>query len=179
MAEATTLARPYALAAFDIAREHDRFDHWSRALKQLAQVTSIPEVREYVSSPVHSSAAKATTVVDLLEGDLTESSKRFVQVLAENQRLELISEIRESYEELLAEERKTLAVEVTTAVELTPDEIRAFNEALTHKFQREISLTINLDPEIIGGALIRAGDTVLDGTVRGKLEKLQTTLMRT
>ncbi|MXW07335.1 MAG: F0F1 ATP synthase subunit delta, partial [Gammaproteobacteria bacterium] len=61
MAEAATLARPYALAAFDIARESDRFDHWSLALEQLAQVTGTPEIREYISSPVHSTAAKATT----------------------------------------------------------------------------------------------------------------------
>ena len=179
MAEATTLARPYALAAFDIAKEHNRFDHWSHALKQLAQITRTPEVGEYVTSPVHSSEAKATTVVDLLEDDLTESTKRFVHVLAENQRLVLISEIREIFEELLAEEHKTLAVEITTAVELTPEEIKAFDNALTRKYQREINMTINVDPEIIGGALIRAGDTVLDSTVRGKLEKLQTTLMRT
>lgn len=179
MAEATTLARPYALAAFDIAKEHDRFDHWSYALKQLVQVTGTPKVRDYVSSPVHSSVAKATTMVDLLEDDLTESTKRFVQVLAENQRLELISEIREIFEELVAEERKTLAVEITTAVELTHEEIKAFDDALTRKYQREINMTITVDPEIIGGALIRAGDTVLDSTVRGKLEKLQTTLMRT
>lgn len=179
MAEATTLARPYALAAFDIAKENDRFDHWSRALEQLAQVTSTPKIREYLSSPVHSSVAKAITVVDLLEDDLMENTKRFVRVLAENQRLDLISEIRDTFEELLAEERKTLAVEITTAVELTPDEVKAFDDALTRKFQREISLSVEVNPDIIGGALIRAGDTVLDGTVRGKLEKLQTTLMRT
>ena len=179
MAEATTLARPYALAAFDIAKENDRLDHWSHALEQLAHVTSTPKIREYLSSPVHSSVAKATTVVDLLEDDLTESTKRFVRVLAENQRLDLIAEIRETFEELLAEERKTLTVEITTAVELTPDEVKAFDDALTRKFQREIDLSVEVNPDIIGGALIRAGDTVLDGTVRGKLEKLQTSLMRT
>lgn len=179
MAEATTLARPYALAAFDIAKENDRLDHWSHALEQLAQVTSTPRIREYLSSPVHSSVAKATTVVDLLKDDLTENTIRFVRVLAENQRLDLIAEIRETFEELLAEERKTLAVEITTAVELTPDEVKAFDDALTRKFQREINLSVEVNPDIIGGALIRAGDTVLDGTVRGKLEKLQTTLMRT
>lgn len=179
MAEAATLARPYALAAFDIARESNRFDHWSHVLEQLAQVIDTPKLNEYVSSPVHSTAAKATTVIDLLEDDLTESTKRFVRVLAENQRLDLIQEIRGTFEELLAEERKTLAVEVTTAVELTPQEIKAFDDALTRKYQREINLTIKVDPSIVGGALIRAGDTVLDGTVRGKLEKLQTSLMRT
>ena len=179
MAEAATLARPYALAAFDIARENDRFDHWSRVLEQLALVILTPEISEYISSPVHVTAAKATSVIDLLEDDLTESTKRFVRVLAENQRLDLVAEIRETFEELLAEERKTLAVEITTAVELTPDEVKAFDDALTRKFQREINLSVEVNPDIIGGALIRAGDTVLDGTVRGKLEKLQTTLMRT
>ena len=179
MAEATTLARPYALAAFDIAKEHNRFDHWSHALERLAQVTHAHAIREYIASPVYTTAAKATTVVDLLADDLNENTKRFVQVLAENQRLDLIPEIRETFETLLAEERKTLTVEITAAVELTPDEIKAFDQALTRKFQREIELTIKVDPEIVGGALIRAGDTVLDGTVRGKLEKLQTTLMRT
>lgn len=179
MAESATLARPYALAAFDIARESNRFAHWSRALEQLAQVTGAPEIHDYISSPVHTTVAKATTVVDLLEDDLTESTKRFVRVLAENQRLDLIPEIRATFEELLAEERKTLAVEVTTAVELTPEEIRAFDDALTRKYQREINLTVKVDPEIIGGALIRARDSVLDDTVRGKLEKLQTSLTRT
>jgi len=179
LAEAVTLARPYALAAFDIARESDRFDHWSHALEQLARVIDTPKLSEYISSPVHTTATKATTVIDLLGDDLTESTKRFVRVLAENQRLDLIPEIRATFEELLAEERKTLAVEVTTAVEPTPEEVKAFDDALTRKYQREINLTIKVDPEIVGGALIRAGDTVLDGTVRGKLEKLQTSLMRT
>lgn len=179
MAEAATLARPYALAAFDIARENDRFDHWSRVLEQLTLVILTPEISEYLSSPVHTTAAKATSVIALLEDDLTESTKRFVQVLAANQRLDLIAEIRETFEELLAEERKTLTVEITTAVELTPDEVKAFDDALTRKFQREINLSVEVNPDIIGGALIRAGDTVLDGTVRGKLEKLQTSLMRT
>lgn len=179
MAEAATLARPYALAAFDIARENDRFDHWSHALEQLAQVTVTPEISEYISSPMHSTVTKATTVIDLLEDDLTESTKRFVRVLAENQRLDLIPEIRVTFEELLAEERKTLVVEVTTAVELTPEEVKAFDDALTRKYQREINLTIKVDPDIVGGALVRAGDTVLDGTVRGKLGKLKTSLMRT
>ena len=179
MAEAATLARPYALAAFDIARESNRFDHWSRALEQLAQVTCMSEISEYLSSPVHTTAAKATMVIDLLEDDLTKSTKRFVRVLAENQRLNLIPEIRATFEELLAVECKTLAVEVTTAVELTSEEIKAFDDALTRKYEREINLTVKVDPDIVGGALIRAGDTVLDGTVRCKLEKLQTSLMRT
>lgn len=179
MAEAATLARPYALAAFDIARESDRFDHWSRVLEQLSLVTRTPDIREYLSSPVHTTAAKASMVIDLLEDDLTENTKRFVRVLAENQRLDLIPKIHATFEELLAEEQKTLAVEVTTAVELTPDEIKAFDDALTRKYQREINLSIKVDPDIVGGALIRAGDSVLDGTIRGKLEKLQTSLMRT
>lgn len=179
MAEAATLARPYALAVFDIARESDRFDHWSRVLEQLSLVTRTPDIREYLSSPVHTTVAKASMVIDLLEDELTENTKRFVRVLAENQRLDLIPKIRATFEELLAEEHKTLAVEVTTAVELTPDEIKAFDNALTRKYQREINLTIKVDPDIVGGALIRAGDSVLDGTVRGKLERLQTSLMRT
>ena len=179
MAEAATLARPYALAAFEFASESNRLDHWSRALEQLAHVTCTPKLSEYLSSPIHTTAAKATTVIDLLEDDLSESTKRFVRVLAENQRLDLMPEICATFEELLAEERKTLAVEVTTAVELTPEEVKAFDTALTQKYRREINLSIKVDPEIVGGALIRAGDTVLDGTVRGKLEKLQTSLMRT
>ena len=179
MAETATLARPYALAAFEIAKEHSRFDHWSYALQQLAHVTATTAIRDYISSPVHTSAAKATTVIDLLSDDLSEVTRRFVHVLAENQRLVLIPEIQQTFEKLLAEERKTLAVEITSAVELTPDEIQAFNDALTRKFQKEINLTNKVDPAIIGGALVRAGDTVLDGTVRGKLEKLQTSLLRT
>lgn len=178
MAELATLARPYASAVFEIAREEGRLDRWSRVLALLTQALELPEIRQLVASPTHSPARKAIALTDILGDQLDESMRRFIHVLSENRRLELLPQIRDGFETRLAEEQRTLTVEVTTAVGLTEQEEKQFEDALKRRFQREVSLETVVDPTVLGGALVRAGDTVLDGTVRGKLEKLRSQLQR-
>lgn len=178
MAELATLARPYANAVFEVAKEEDRLDLWSRTLAVLVRALEEPEVQPLIASPIHSPAKKAITLTDILGDQLTESMRRFVHVLAENRRLELLPEIREGFEVKLEEEQRTLTVEITTAVDLTDEEKKRFTDTLQQRFQRDISLANEIDPQVLGGALIRAGDTVLDGTVRGKLEKLRNQMQR-
>ncbi len=179
MAELATLARPYSSAIFDIAKEEGQLDRWSRALELLTGALDSPELRQLIASPTHSPARKAIALTDLLGEQLNESMRRFVHVLSDNRRLELLPYIREGFDTRLAEEQRTVGVEITTAVELTDDERNQFAEALKSRFQREISLETTVDATVLGGAMIRAGDTVLDGTVRGKLEKLRNQLQRT
>ncbi len=178
MAELATLARPYASAAFDIAKDQNQLDRWSDVLRLLTQTIQVSEVRQLIESPVHSPARKALGLTDLLGDQLTDSMRRFIQVLADNRRLELIPQVREAFEVRLEEERRTLAVEVTAAVELSDSERQRFEDALRRRFERDINLSSIVDPSVLGGALIRAGDTVLDGTVRGKLEKLRAHMQR-
>lgn len=179
MAELATLARPYSNAVFEVAKEEGRLDLWSRSLAVLVRTLQEPEVEPFIASPIHSPAKKAITLTDILGDQLSESTRRFVHVLAENRRLELLPEIQQGFEERLEEEQQTLTVEITTAVDLSDDEKKRFTTTLQDRFQRDISLATEVDPDVLGGALIRAGDTVLDGTVRGKLEKLRNQMQRT
>ncbi|MCY3885462.1 MAG: F0F1 ATP synthase subunit delta [Gammaproteobacteria bacterium] len=179
MAELATLARPYANAVFEFAKEEGRLELWSRTLAVLVRTLQEDEVQSLVASPIHSPAKKAITLTDILGDQLSDSMLRFVHVLAENRRLELLPEIQEGFEAKLEEEQRTLTVEMTTAVDLTNEEKTRFTNTLQQRFQRDISLATEVDPNVLGGALIRAGDTVLDGTVRGKLEKLRNQMQRT
>lgn len=178
MAELATLARPYANAVFEVAKEEDRLDLWSRSLAILVRTLQETEVQQLVASPIHSPAKKAITLTDILGDRLSESVRRFVHVLAENRRLDLLPEIQAGFEAKLEEEQRTLTVEITTAVDLTVEEKKRFTDTLQQRFRRDISLATEVDSSVLGGALIRAGDTVLDGTVRGKLEKLRNQMQR-
>lgn len=178
MAELATLARPYANAAFDIAKTGGKLDDWSRALNLLAVATGDATVHAMIESPVAAAEVKAAKLIALFEDELSDAAKRFIHLLAENKRLSLLSEITDQFETRRAEEERTLDVEVTSAVDLTEAEKERFSQALTRRFDQEISLTTVVDRSLLGGALIRAGDTVIDGSVKGKLAKLGEALAR-
>ena len=178
MAELATLARPYAIAAFEIAKDEHRLELWSNHLARLTSAISEPEVAQVVSSPVHTPQRKALVLNELFAEEATETIRRFVSVLAENRRLELLPAIHTEFDARLAEENETLEVELTAAVELNDEETDRFRDALTRRFKRNIQLSTAVDDSVIGGVLIRAGDTVMDHTLRAKLDKLQSTLKR-
>lgn len=178
MAELATLARPYANAVFDIAKGEKRLDAWSRALAFLAAAVVSPGVREALADPSTTSDEKAHLLTEVVEGELDPRGRRFVGVLARNKRLGLLPEIAAQYEALRAEQEKTLDVEVISAHQLTDDDRARLIDALTKRYERDVQLTARVDANLIGGAIIRAGDTVVDGSVRGKLEKLSETLLR-
>ncbi len=181
MAELATLARPYANAAFDLASDGRDQNRWSRMLDFLSQALRNPGLRDFVASPAED-AQKAHGLLDLLTvefGEVPEPVRRFVQVLASSKRLALLGEISEQFEALKAEAEKTLDIEVTSAVAMTGEEIERLSAALQARFARDIEVSTAVDESLIGGAVIRAGDTVVDGSVRGKLEKLAESLART
>ena len=181
MAELATLARPYANAAFDLARVRGDQDRWSRTLDFLSRALDEPGLRALVAAPV-ADVRKAHEVLDLLAaefGEVTEPVRRFVHVLASNKRLALLGEISEQFEALKAEAERTLDIEVTSAVAMTNDEIERLTAALKSRFERDIAVSTVMDESLIGGAVIRAGDTVVDGSVRGKLDRLAESLART
>ena len=181
MAELATFARPYANAAFDLASARGDRDRWSRTLDFLARTLLEPGVRALVASPV-ADAQKSHEFLELLRtefGDVRAPVRRFIQVLASNKRLALLGEISEQFEALKAEAERTLDIEVTSAVEMTNDEVERLSAALKARFERDIEVSTAVDESLIGGAVVRAGDTVVDGSVRGKLEKLAESLART
>ena len=178
MAELATLARPYAKAAFDLARRADRLDRWSRMLGLLSAAAQTPEAKALIGTPALPSEAKAHRLIDLVRDDLDDAGRRFVLVLADNKRLELLPEIAEQYEASKAEAEQVLDVEIAAAVGLSETQMNDYAEALERRFSQQVNLGVAVDPSLVGGAVIRAGDTVIDGSVRGRLTRLVEALQR-
>ena len=172
MAELATLARPYANAAFDVAKAAARLEEWSRGLSLLALANADSTVQTIMASPMTTAPEKAHKLIELFRDELSDPIQQFVHVLAENKRLPLLGEIATQFEVRRAEEARTLDVEVTTAVPLSESERERFQEILGRRFEQQINLTTAVDEALIGGAHIRAGDTVIDGSLQGRLAKL-------
>ncbi len=179
MAEIATIARPYANAVFEIAKRKRAIDVWSRELALVAAVAEDPAIKDVIDSPAATSLQKANTLARVCGDDLSREGKQFVQVLSRNKRLHLLAEISTQFEELRAQEQASLEVEVVSAYAMDDAEQKRLVDALARRFEREIQLTSRVDESLLGGAIIRAGDTVIDGSVKGKLEKLSETLQRT
>jgi len=176
MAELATIARPYANAVFDLAKRDNSLEQWSRMLAVLDATTVDDTVALFMGSPDLASNAKAFRLAEICGDELDDRGKKFLQSLADHDRLALIGEVREQFEVLRAEEQKSLEVEVVSAYALSDGESERLKDALNRKFDKEISIESRVDESLIGGAVIRAGDMVIDGSVRGKLQKLAETL---
>lgn len=178
MAELATLARPYSKAVFELAKSQGRLDAWARMLELLAAIAAQEPVRQLLDSPELTDSAKAQRLIRICGDDIEDRGRALINLLAVNKRLALIGELREQFDELKAQEEQVLDVEVVSAYELTGAQADMLREALQRKFQREVNMTSRVDTGLVGGALIRAGDTVIDGSVRGRLAKLVEALQR-
>jgi F-type H+-transporting ATPase subunit delta len=172
MAEPITLARPYAKAVFQVAVESNDLAGWSQMLRQIASVCKDERVATLLSSPIITAEEQAEKLIGLFGDALTPAAQNVVKVLANHGRLSLIAEIVELFEVLRAQQEKSVDAMVTTAFEVNDATVDALAAALTKSLNREVKLVANVDPSLIGGAIIRAGDTVIDSSVRGKLKKL-------
>lgn len=172
MAEAITIARPYANAAFAIAQEKNELKAWSDFLAVLAQAVSEPEVQSIITSPVVTDEQVITLLTDVAGESKTDDGQNFLALLAENKRLQLLVDIADIYEELREEAEQTMTAEVTSARELTPEQEAKISAALKNRLGREVALNTTIDESLLGGAIIRAGDLIIDGSALGKLNRL-------
>lgn len=173
MTQALTLARPYARAAFGIARDAGDYASWSNALAFAARVAADPQVAELLGSP----RLGNTDAVSLLAIDgASEPLRNFLALLADNRRLALLPEIAGLFEELRAEAERVVKARVTSATALGDGELEGIKAALKKRFGRDVQLETAIDASLIGGAVIDAGDVVIDGSLKGKLGRLQSAL---
>ncbi|RDZ26269.1 F0F1 ATP synthase subunit delta [Lysobacter silvisoli] len=173
MSQNLTLARPYARAAFSLSRDGGRSAAWSQALAFAARVAADPQAQAVLSHP-RLSADQAVGLIAIDGAD--EAFLRFLGVLADNRRLGLLPEIAGLFEELRAEVERIVKARVTAASELPAAELESIKAALKKRFGREVELETAVDASLIGGAVIDAGDVVIDGSLKGKLARLQTAL---
>ncbi|MEB1547683.1 F0F1 ATP synthase subunit delta [Xanthomonas campestris pv. campestris] len=173
MSQALTLARPYARAAFAIAREGGKFAPWSDALAFSAQVAGDPRVAALLLNPaLHQDQAVTLLAPPAAEADY----QRFLGLLADAQRLALLPEIAGLYEQLRAEAEHVVKAMVTSATDMSPAELATITAALKKRFGREVDVTTAVDASLIGGAVIDTGEMVIDGSLKGKLARLQNSL---
>jgi len=171
MSELNTIARPYAQAAFDLAKEADALEKWSDMLGFAAIVSADATMRQAIDSPNLSVAEQAELFIQVCDDQLDDQGRNFVKLLAENRRLTLFTEIAALYEELRADAEGTLEATVISAKPMSDAQQQEMADALKERFNRDVVLLVEVDESMVGGAIIRAGDTVIDGSVRGKLEQ--------
>ena len=172
-AELATIARPYARAAFSHALVREGgLASWSRMLGLLAAAVAEPIVQDALDNPRLTTEDETGLLLRLLGDDLDRDGRNFIGVLAEYNRLALMPTISEMFELLKANHEKTMEVQITSAYEVSESEQTALSGALQKMLQRKISLDTEVDGSLIGGVIVKAEDTVIDDSVRGRLEKL-------
>jgi F-type H+-transporting ATPase subunit delta len=172
-AENTTIARPYARAAFSVALDDaSGLASWSHMLNLLSAAVIMAPVRQALDNPRLTTAQEATLLLEIMGEELSEQGKNFVSVLAEYGRITLLPTICELYELMKAHHEKTMDVSLTSAFELSDEDTEKLATALKKRLQRDIHFTAAVDKTLLGGVIIRTEDTVIDNSVRGKLQKL-------
>lgn len=172
MAEAITIARPYANAIFAIAQEKGELKAWSDLLAVLGQSTLVPEMQSIITSPAVSDEQAVNLLADIAGDAMTADAQHFLLLLAENDRLLFLPEITVLFEELRAEAEKTMVADVISAKELSAEQKDKISAALKKRLGRDVTLNNSVDESLLGGAIIQAGDLVIDGSALGKLNRL-------
>jgi F-type H+-transporting ATPase subunit delta len=176
MAEPSTIARPYAEAAFRLADAQGKLAEWSAALANLAAVAADERVRSAIGDPNFPAAKISGLFLAILGGRLAGEAENFVRVLAENGRLDVLAEIRTQYEALKNEREGVVVAEVYTAFELDPAQVADLVARLERKTGRKVDARVSLDKALIGGVKIVIGDKVIDGSARAQLGALENAL---
>ncbi len=172
MAEASTIARPYAQAVFDLAKGKKKLAGWSKQLNSLSSIVSDNQVNVLISNPSVESGQLTELIISIAADNLDKEGKNLVKVLAENGRLDVITEIAGIFEDLKNESEKIVQAEVLTAFKLDEKQTSTLQAALKKRLGCEVEITSRIDKSIIGGAIIRAGDMIIDGSVTAQLDRL-------
>jgi len=172
MAEKSTIARPYAEAIFALAKEQSELKAWSGMLSTLATIADDNNMKAMISNTNVGKSQLADLILDICGKQLSDHGKNLVKLLAENRRLTLLNEIAAQYEVLRAEEEKTIEAEVVSAFEVSDAQQKQIAEKLKARLGREVTLSCRVDPSLLGGAVIKAGDLVIDGSTIGQIQKL-------
>jgi F-type H+-transporting ATPase subunit delta len=178
MTERTTLARPYAEAVFRLASERKTLKVWSEMLQLAAAVAADPQVAALTDNPRVARERFVDFFLDICAKKLDQDAANFIRLLSENHRLALLPEIAALYELLRAQAEGRVEAEVISASAVSATQLDEIAAALKKRLGRDIDLSTRIDPALIGGVVIRAGDLVIDGSVQGKLRALATHLNR-
>ena len=172
MAELVTVARPYAEAAFALAREQNALPVWDEMLRVASNVASDARVRTALDNPRLSAPAKESLFLSLCGAELSADGRGFIRVLIEADRLSLLPQIQQVFGLLKDEAEGIARAQITSAYPIDGAELAGLKTALERRFGKKIEPTVRIDPELIGGARVVVGDTVIDASVQGELQAM-------
>lgn len=173
MADFTTAARPYAKAVFELAQEAGQFDAWSGRLAFWSELVTHPEMSQRLEAPGLTQQDRATMIETVAGDEMDDHSRNFIRLLSENNRIALLPDIFGLYESLRAEAEGEIEASVTSAFELTESQRDSITNALSKRLDRKVRIVNVVDKDLIGGAIIRAGDLVIDGSLKGRVENME------
>jgi F-type H+-transporting ATPase subunit delta len=175
VADVATIARPYARAAFEHAHAAGQLAPWGEMLARAGAAVEDERVAALIGNP-HVQRAELVALIAEVAGAADDKSRNFVQLLADNGRLAALPQVAAQYAALRAEVENTVDVTVTSALPLTAEQSDKLVQALSRRLRRTVRLTATVDPSLIGGAVVRADDLVIDGSLRGRVERLANTM---
>ncbi len=176
MAEISTIARPYAEAVFELAQADGTLKAWSEMLQTVALITADPDMKALIGNTSVDKAKLAELILDVAGKAVSEQGRNLVKLLAENRRLGVLGEIAVQFETLKAEAEQTIEAEIVSASKVSKQQQQKIADKLKARLGRDVSLKCTIDESLMGGAVIKAGDMVIDGSVRTQLEKLSVEL---
>lgn len=170
--ELVTCARPYARAVFDYAKQANQLAEWARMLSICTSVASTSNVNSLLGNPALTGIQQAKVFLTLCEGSLSREVENFINILSENKRITLLPHIELLFKQLKAEEESSQDVTIISALPLTQEQLEELRKKVGVRLNRSIKLTAKIDKSLIGGVIIKAGDLVIDGSIRARLIKL-------
>ncbi len=172
MSELATLARPYAEAAFKRAKETGNSQEWSDALAFLSVAIQDTDLSAIINNPKVSEDRLVQLMQEICQDQVKGEGLNFLKLLIENSRLYLAPQIAELFESYKAEDEGYVDVDVVTAYALTKAEEQSFASSLKKKLNKDVNIHASVDNSLIGGFLVKAGDSVIDGSISGQLQQL-------
>ncbi len=178
MAELTTIARPYAEAVFELARDQGKLEQWADALQLAAAVSQDANMKAVLSSPRVSHDQKSVLLLATAGKEMGAEGENFLQLVLRNGRADILPEISRLFEEMKERDEGVIEASIASAYPLVEDQLRELTAKLEKRFKRRILARPSVDPDLIGGVVVRVGDEVLDGSVRGKLDAMAAALTK-
>ncbi len=172
MAEAVTVARPYAEAVFKMAAAKNDLANWSKMLNSAAEIAQYDQIKVLIGNPVVSGEQLGNLLIDVGKDEFNQECRNFLIMLAENDRVNVLSEISRLFEQLKAHHEGMLEANIVSAFGMDDEQLNKLVADLERKFKRKIDAKVQVDPELIGGVKVEVGDEIFDASIRGKLEAM-------
>ena len=176
MAEAITVARPYAEAVYKLAIANDSLAQWSKMLQLAAAIAEDAQMRLLIGNPVISAKQLGELFLEIGRNKFNTEARNLVMLLTENKRVTVLSQISQLFEQLKAQHEGVLEARIVSAFAMESKQLKKLIDDLEQKFKRKIEAQVSVDPELIGGIKVEIGDEILDASVRGKLEAMAVAL---